>query len=187
MQEEDTQEKPVETSEDERLENASVNEVEELKNTIKECQEKYLRVLADSENSRKRMQKERQEMTKYAVENVLIEFLHPLDSFEKALEFAESMSDEVKNWAIGFEMLLNQFKQVLSNHGVEAYHSMGKPFDPHLHEAVEMVESSEYPPGIVVEECIRGYKVGDKPIRVARVKVAKAPEESQKENTNEGQ
>lgn len=157
-----------------------------LQQELKECQDKYLLMLAESENARKRMQKERQEMTKFAVENILVEFLHPLDSFEKALGFAETMSAEVKNWAIGFEMLLNQFKHVLSQHGVQEYHSVGKPFDPHLHEAVEMVASTEYPPGVVIEEFVRGYKIGTKPIRVARVKVAKAPEEIKNENTEEG-
>ena len=73
-------------------------------------------------------------------------------------------------------MLLNQFKQVLNQHGVHEYHSVGKPFDPHLHEAVEMVPTSEYPPGVVIEECVRGYTIGTKPIRVARVKVAQAPD-----------
>ena len=158
-----------------------------LQDELKECQEKYLRMLAEAENARKRMQKERQEMTQYAVENVLAEFLHPIDSFEKALQFAESMSPEVKNWAVGFEMLLSQFKQVLSQQGVHEYHSVGKPFDPHLHEALEMVATTEYPPGIVVEEFVRGYKMGEKPIRVARVKVAKAPEEKKIEPTDQGQ
>lgn len=152
-------------------------EIEQLKESLKEYQDKYLRSLADSENARKRMQKERQEMTKYAVEGILAEFLHPLDNLEKALRFAESMSDEVRNWATGFEMLLNQFKQILSNHGVEEYHSIGKRFDPHLHEAVEMIETTEYEPGVIVEEFVRGYRIGDRPIRVARVKIAKAPEQ----------
>ena len=174
-EEEETQEEiSIETEE-------STNELETLQANLKEFQEKYLRVLAESENARKRMQKERQEMTKYAIENVLVEFLHPLDSLEKALQFAESMSEEVKNWAVGFEMLLNQFKQILTNHGVEEYHSVGKPFDPHIHDAVEMVESSEYAPGVVVEECLRGYKMGDRPIRVARVKVAKKVETNEEE------
>lgn len=163
------------------------DELSALKESLKECQDKYVRVLADSENVRKRMQKERQELTKYAVENILCELLHPLDSFEKALLFAKSMSDEVKNWAIGFEMILSQFKQVLSNYGVEEYHSVGKPFDPHLHEAVEMIETTEYEPGIVVEEFVRGYKIGDRPIRPARVKVAKAPEIKITQNNEEGQ
>ncbi len=165
------------------------SELETVQQELKSCQEKYLLMLAESENVRKRMQKERQDLIKHSVENVLIEFLHPIDSFEKALQFAESMSDEVKNWAVGFEMLMNQFKQVLNQHGVHEYHSIGKPFDPHLHEAVEMVESTEYPPGVVIEEFVRGYKVGDRPIRVARVKVTKksTPEEVNNENIEEGQ
>jgi molecular chaperone GrpE len=154
---------------------------EELQKELDACQDKYLRLLAESENSRKRMQKERHELTQYAVENVLVEFLHPLDNFQNALKFAESMSDEVKNWAIGFEMILSQLKQVLASHGVEEYSSMGQPFDPHFHEAVEMIESPEHKPGVVVAETIRGYKVGDRPIRVAKVKVSKSPEESPKE------
>lgn len=143
---------------------------------LAECQEKYLRLLAESENARKRMQKERQDLTQYAVENVLCELLNPLDQFESALKFAESMNDEVKNWAVGFEMILQQLRDVLSNHGVAPYEVMGKPFDPHWHEAMEMVETEEYEPGIVVEQCLRGYKVGDRPIRVAKVKVSKAIE-----------
>lgn len=153
------------------------DELAKLQQELKECQQKYLLVLAESENARKRMQKERQELTRHAMEGILVEFLHPLDSFEKALQFAESMSPEVKNWAIGFEMLLNQFKQILSGQGVQEYHSVGKPFDPHYHEAVEMVVSDEYPAGVVIEEFVRGYKIGDRPIRVARVKVTKAPQE----------
>lgn len=169
---------PEEEQEIKKEEEPEKNE-SSLKGELEELQDKYLRVLAESENARKRMQKERQDMTKYAVENVLVEFLHPLDNLEKALQFAETMSDEIKTWAIGFEMLLNQFKQILSNHGLEAYHSIGKHFDPHFHEAVETIETDEYEPGVVVEEFVRGYKIGDRPLRVARVKVAKAPEKKQ--------
>ncbi|NGX62099.1 MAG: Protein GrpE [Chlamydiae bacterium] len=168
-----------------QTEQGPMEDIEALRKSIDEWEDKYLRVLADSENARKRMQKERQEMTQYAVENVLAELLHPLDSFEKALQFAESMSGEVKNWAVGFEMILAQLKQVLQNHGAEEYHSIGKSFDPHLHEAMEMVETTEYEPGIIVEEFIRGYKIGERPIRVARVKVAKAPEKNHQEKPTE--
>lgn len=153
-----------------------------IEKELKECQEKYLRLLAESENARKRMQKERQETTRYAVENVIAEFLHPLDSFEKALKFAESGSEDVKNWAIGFEMILEQFKQVLSHHGVTTYDSLGKPFDPHFHEAVEVVETSDHPPETVVQEFLRGYRIGDRIIRHARVKVAKQPQKPEESN-----
>lgn len=162
---------------EEKKEEESITMLTLLQQNLKECEEKYVRMLAESENTRKRMQKERQEVMQYAVENVLTEFLHPIDSLEKALQFAEAMSEEVRSWAIGFEMLLNQFKQILLQHGVQEYHSIGKPFDPHLHEAVEMVETTEYAPGIIVEEFVRGYKIGDRPIRVARVKVAKKSEQ----------
>lgn len=142
--------------------------------SLRECQDKYLRLLAESENARKRMQKERQELTKYAVENVIAEFLNPLDSFEKALTFAESGSEEVKRWAVGFEMILAQFKQVLANHGVEEFESLNKHFDPHMHEALEVVETNDYPAGTIVHEFAKGYKIGDRVVRVARVKVAKS-------------
>lgn len=174
-----------ETANEEAVNEPFKEEVPNLEKQLADCQDKYLRLLAESENTRKRMQKERQELTKYAVENVLVDFLHPLDNFQNALKFAESMSDEVKNWAIGFEMILGQIKQVLSSHGVEEYTTVGKTFDPHLHEAVEMIETHEHPPGIIVEETLRGYKIGDRPIRVAKVKVSKAPETQDQENKEE--
>lgn len=157
---------------------------ESLEKSLQEYQEKYMRLLAESENARKRMQKERHDLTKFAVENVLSEFLHPLDSFEKALKFAENMSEEVRNWAIGFEMILGQFKQILTDHGAVEYDSIGKHFDPHFHEAVEVVETDEYPPGIIIAEFVRGYRSQDRPIRVARVKVAKKPPSPKEEDKN---
>lgn len=140
---------------------------------LEEARDKQLRLLAETENIRKRMTKERQELTKHAVAGVICEFLHPIDHLENALKFAGQMSNEVKNWAIGFEMLLNQFKQVLSVHHVVAFESKGKMYDPHYHEAVEVVESSEWPAGTIVEEFIKGYTMDGKTIRHARVKVAK--------------
>ena len=157
----------------------------QLQEQLSACEDKYVRLLAESENSRKRMQKERQELTQYAIENALSEILHPLDSFQQALAFAEAGSEEVKNWAVGFEMIVGQFKQVLSNHGVEAYTSIGNHFDPHFHEAVEMIETDEHEPGIIVEECVTGYKKGDRAIRVARVKVAKAKDQEEGEKEDE--
>lgn len=152
---------------------------EELKTLQKEMieyKDKYLRLLADSENARKRLQKERQEITRYAVEGLVADFLRPIDNFENALRFAQEMSDEVKNWAYGFQMILSQFKDVLSQNGIAAIDSLGKPFNPHDHEAIEMVETTEQRPGTIIEECVRGYKMGDRTVRAARVKVAKAKE-----------
>lgn len=151
-------------------------ELKVLQKEMLEYKDKYLRLLADAENSRKRLQKERQEISRYAIENLIVDFLRPLDNLENALRFAQEMSDEVRNWAFGFQMILTQFKDVLAQHGVIPFDSVGKPFNPHEHEAVEMVESTTQPAGIVIEENVRGYRMGDRTIRAARVKVAKAPE-----------
>lgn len=155
---------------------AKVDEIERLRLEARENKEKYLHALAEGENSRKRLQKERQEMMQHAIQNVIVEFINPIDQLENALKFAEQASPEVKNWVIGFNMILEQFKEVLTHHGVSPFASEGHPFDPHFHEAIEVVESEEHPPGTVVKEHLRGYKTsGGKVIRPARVHVSKAP------------
>lgn len=188
---------PGDQEEESAFESAPVNpkqilvtdeELRMLQKEIVEYKDKYLRLLADAENARKRLQKERQEMTRYAVESIIVDFLRPLDNLENALRFSQEMSDEVKNWAFGFQMILAQFKDVLAQKGITTIDSIGIPFNPHDHEAVEMIESSTQPPNTIIEECVRGYKMGDRTIRAARVKVAKAKEKSvptQEQNPNE--
>lgn len=150
------------------------SELQKAKEEAAEYKDKYLRLLAENENTRKRMQKERQEMTQFAVQNLIVDFLNPIDHMQNALRFSDQMSGEVKHWALGFNMILTQFMDVLTNNGVIAVDSVGKPFDPHFHEAVEVAETSDVPPGTIVEEFVRGYRMGDKSIRPARVKVSKA-------------
>lgn len=161
-------------------------ELEHLKKELAECKDKYLRVLAESENARKRLQKEKQEMIQYARQNVIVDFLNPIDHMENALKFTQQMSDEVKHWALGFQMILSQFKDVLTNNGVTPFQSEGRHFDPHRHEAVETVETAEVPPGTVVEESLRGYIMGDKVVRPARVKVSKTPTKKAEVNEEAG-
>lgn len=151
-------------------------ELAKLQQEAIEYKDKYLRSLAEMDNVRKRMQKERQELVQQAAGNIVVEFLNPIDHMENALKFTQQMSPEVKHWAVGFQMILNQFKDVLTGHGVLAFTSEGTPFDPHRHEAIEVLETYDYPPDTVVEEHLRGYKMGEKVIRPARVKVSKAPE-----------
>jgi len=150
-------------------------ELEQLRKELAENKDKYLRSLAEAENARKRLQKEKQEMIQYAQQNIIVDFLNPIDHLENALKFANQMSDDVKHWAIGFQMILNQFKDVLTNNGVKSFPSEGKIFDPHLHEAVESIATNDFTSGTIVEESLRGYTMGEKTIRPARVKVAKAP------------
>lgn len=158
----------------------------QLQEQVADYRDKYLRGLADSENLRKRLQKERQELVQYAVQGAIIDFLAPIDHLENALKFADQASPEVKHWAVGFQMILGQFKDALTNNGVIRFDSVGEQFDPHFHEAVEMVTTQEYPSGTVIEESQCGYKMGDKTLRPARVKVAKnAPVEESNESSTE--
>lgn len=156
-------------------------ELRGLQREILDYKDKYLRLLADAENSRKRLQKEKQEIARYALEHLIVDILRPLDNLENALRFAQEMSDEVKNWAFGFQMISSQFKDILSQNGVTSFDSIGKPFNPHDHEAIEMIESTDHPAGMIIEEHVRGYKMGERTIRAARVKVAKTPENQTKE------
>lgn len=150
-------------------------ELDQLRKESNEFKDKYQRSLAESENARKRLQKERQEMVQYAIQNVITDFINPIDHLENALKFANQASDDVKHWALGFQMILNQFKDALTSNGVVAFESEGTHFDPLRHEAVEMITTNDYPPGTIVTESLRGYKMGDRTIRPAKVTVAKAP------------
>ncbi|HRW58883.1 MAG TPA: nucleotide exchange factor GrpE [Chlamydiales bacterium] len=147
---------------------------------------KYLRLLADSENSRKRMQKDKEDTLQFAVENTISEFLPAIDTLENALKYAKNSSPEVQQWATGFQMILTQFQDVLHTHGIVAFHSEGNLFDPHFHEAMEIIETQDHPDGTILEELAKGYKTKNRTIRPARVKVAKkpfkAPEEEPTEN-----
>ncbi len=145
-----------------------------LEEELAEYKDKYLRALAEMENTRKRMHKEKQEMTRFAVDNVLAELLSPIDNLENALNFTETMSEDVRKWAIGFQMILGQFKEVLHNHGVTSYVSEGQFFDPHLHHAIEIEETDEHKEGLILKEFVKGYRHKDHTIRPARVKVAQS-------------
>ena len=160
----------------------------EEKPSSEDWKAKYFLALAEQENMRKRMQKEKQDTLRFCYESCISEFLAPLDNLENALQFTEQASSEVKNWAMGFQMILTQFKEILHNHGVVAFHSEGNTFDPHYHEAVEIVETSNHEEGTILKEFTKGYKSASRTIRPARVKVAKRPKsETSSEKTEEAE
>ncbi len=185
MEEENVDKKSSE--EEEKIEKIEKIPTESPEEEVEDFKNKYLRLLAELENTRKRMQKENQQTIRFAVENAIGEFIPIIDSFEKALKCAETMSDEVKNWASGFQMFLSQFKEVLHNHGIIAFHSKGNTFDPHYHEAVETIETNEHPEGIILEEFSKGYKSAFRTIRPSRVKVTKAQMPLEEEKVTKGE
>lgn len=154
---------------------------ERLQKELAEYKDKYVRALADLENTKRRMQTEKQEMIAFAVKDMLAEFLNPLDQFENALAFTDNLSEELQNWAQGFKMILTQFKEVLADQGIRVFDSVGQPFNPHFHEAVDTEETNEVPENTILKERTKGYKQGDKVIRHAHVIVAKKPAEKLEE------
>lgn len=150
---------------------------ERVAGELKEFKDKYYRAIAEMDNMRKRLQNEKQDMISFAIENLITEFLSPLDNLENALGFTNQMSEETLLWSQGFQMILTQFRDVLSNHGISTYHSTGKKFDPHLHEAVEMEETNDAEEGTIIKELAKGYKLNNRIIRAARVVVAKKAED----------
>jgi molecular chaperone GrpE len=172
-------EQTTSSSEQEEIHTEQAPQASEAPTQEDNYKDKYLMLLADMENMRKRMTREKLESVKYSLDNIVCDFLIPLDNLENALKYTrgESVSAELKNWAMGFEMILNQFKEALSQHGVNAFDSLNMPFDPQKHQALEMVES-EGPADVVIEECVKGYKREERIIRPARVKVSKQSKET---------
>jgi molecular chaperone GrpE len=162
-------------------ENNPALEAEDYKN-------KYISLLAEMENMRKRLQKEKLEAIRFSVEKALISLLPPIDHLEQALRFAQNMPNEVKNWALGFQMIVTQFKDLLAEQGIISFSSEGSPFDPNKHQAVEIEETDQYPEGVVIQEFTKGYRSAERTLRPARVKISKSlkpVEEKTYESTEE--
>jgi molecular chaperone GrpE len=154
---------------------SKTDKYEELKIQMEDYKNKYFRTLAEIENSRKRLQKEKEETMSFIVDKTISEFLSVIDNMENALNYSKDASEEVKNWIVGFQMILNQFKDILQAHGISPFNSVGCMLDPNYHEAVEVIETQTEPEGKILEEVIRGYKSNFRVLRPAHVKVAKKP------------
>ena len=170
-----TEEAPKENKKKAEQVSIDSDELEQLNEELASWKSKYFLALAETENSRKRQQKERKEMTRYALENVITDILKPLDDLKMALKFTSNASEDVQNWALGFNMIAQQFADVLAANDIKEFSALGEHFDPYLHEAVEAIEDTSQPAGKIIEELCCGYKAGDRIIRVARVKVIKHP------------
>ena len=153
------------------------SELVTAQNEAKEFKDKYLRALAEIENSRKRLMREKLESQSLAVQGVIVDFLEPLEHLEQALQHASNAVGDVKVWAEGFRMILQQFVQMLESYDVRAFTSLGSLFDPNLHEAIEVEERKDIPEGTIIFEFKKGYKMGSKILRPAKVRVAQLPKE----------
>lgn len=128
---------------------------------------------ADFDNYRKRSRRDIADAERRVQEELLTKLLPSFDNLERAASHAESAAD-VKALAEGLKMVMRQFTDTLSNLGIERLESVGKPFDPAEHEAVQHVQSNEVPPGAVVQELQAGYRWQGRLLRPALVVVSKA-------------
>ncbi|GAB4171295.1 MAG: hypothetical protein Tsb0017_03300 [Geothermobacteraceae bacterium] len=136
----------------------------------------YLRSQADLENYRKRVQREKQEMARFANEGLLRELLPVIDNLQRAVDHAREQQNDAGALIEGVEMTLGQFASTLEKFGVTPVEAAGKPFDPALHEAMGQMVSEDMPPNHVVQELQKGYRLHDRLLRPALVMVSKAPE-----------
>ena len=139
---------------------------------IAELKDKYLRTLADTENARKRVRQQSEESVRIQREAILRDLLPIIDNLERALAASREGTD-AKTIVDGVEMTVRALIDFLRAQGVTPVQSVGQAFDPNRHEAVDHVASQTHPPNTVVDEFHRGYLIGDRVLRPARVSVAK--------------
>jgi molecular chaperone GrpE len=133
----------------------------------------WLRTAADFDNFRKRSRKEMDDARRGGREDLLRAVLPVFDNLERAIQSAQRSSD-VKAMADGLSMVQRQFVEALSREGIARVPTVGQPFDPSVHEAIQQVETSDHAPGTVLAEVQPGYMQGDRLMRAAMVVVAKA-------------
>jgi len=153
-----------------RAETTASSEAEALRMERDNLLDRLARMQAEFENARKRAAREQQEYRDYAVVDSLRALLPILDSFDRALRAEHPNAGEFRS---GIELIHKQLQDALAKQGLRRIPAQGEPFDPHLHEAIEMVDTSEVPDHQVLEELQTGYKLKDRLIRPAMVRVAR--------------
>ena len=155
---------------------AGAGNIEELKKSLEEANDKYIRLYADFENYRKVTARNKEELLKYANEDLMTDILTVIDHLELALQHS-SGSETSNSLAEGVELTLKELKSVLEKHGLITIDALGKPFDPSVHHAMSRIESEDADENTVVKEFRKGYMLRDRVLRAALVGVAKKPDQ----------
>lgn len=144
------------------------SELDQVKSERDQLLDRLARLQAEFENSRRREAKERQDVRDYTVQSAVDPFLGVMDNFQLAMK-AEGSAQQLR---AGVELILKQMEEALKGLNVQPVESVGAQFDPRVHEALGSIETAEIPDHQVVEEIRRGYKLRDKLLRPALVKIA---------------
>lgn len=171
----DAQTRPEATDANEGASADLLAKLDETTAEVQKWRQAYLRSQADLENFRKRAARERDELRRYAVGELIEELLPPLDNMQLGLTAARDHHPEAKQLIDGLEMVLGQLRNVLNDRGVQPVEPVGDPFDPNLHEAVAHEHHDEVPEHHVVAVQRTGYQLGDRLLRPASVVVSKGP------------
>ena len=148
---------------------ADSSEIQKLRSERDTLLDRLARSQAEFENARKRAAKEQQEFRDFATADAIKTLLPAIDSFERALNAPSSQPNEFRN---GVELIYKQLQDALAKLGVRPVPAKGERFDPHVHEAIEMVETSDVPDHQVIDELQKGYKLKERLLRPAMVRVA---------------
>ncbi|GAB4412673.1 MAG: nucleotide exchange factor GrpE [Thermodesulfovibrionales bacterium] len=150
---------------------------------LAELKDRYLRLYAEFENYRKRVQKEKEDLIRYGNESLLYELLIVLDNLEMALKHStDNLSEGLVK---GVEITLREMQKVTEKFGLTQIEALGKSFDPSLHHAMSQVERADVEDKTVIEEFRKGYMLGDKVLRPSLVAVSKKPSETEAEINKE--
>ena len=132
--------------------------------------DKYIRQVAEMDNFRKRQERMREDRVKHYKKELLEKVVSVMDNLERAISYQDAMNRE--GLQQGLRMVQWQMNEILRTEGLTAVPTVGQRFDPHIHEAVETVEDTDQPEGMIVEEIQKGYMLGEDMLRPARVKVS---------------
>ena len=158
------------------------NQLRQEAEKSKEYSDSVLRLRADFDNSRKRLEREKQEFLRFANEGLIADLLNVVDDLERTIQLAEGGHEDFSAFLKGIEMILAHLYDLLKKNGLSPIEAKGKIFDPVYHEALLKVETDEFDENTVVEELQKGYLLNDRVIRTAKVKVSKRP--SSKDDLN---
>uniref|UniRef100_B8HLD4 Protein GrpE n=1 Tax=Cyanothece sp. (strain PCC 7425 / ATCC 29141) TaxID=395961 RepID=B8HLD4_CYAP4 len=182
-----TEEVPGEGAEAEAILAQLAEKVESLQMQLDERTNQYKRLVADFDNFRKRTEKEKEDLDNQVKRKTLSELLPVVDSFDLARTQIKPQTEAETSIHKSYQGVYKQLVDCLKRIGVAPMRPEGKPFDPTMHEAVLREPTDEYPEGTVLEELKRGYLLGDRVLRYAMVKVAAAPEGTDKENESQAE
>lgn len=149
---------------------AAKERIAELESKLEEAENRIFRLQADFENSRRRARLDLEASEKYRAKSLISDLLPAIDNFERALQM-ETDNEQAKSILQGMEMVYRSLLEAIKKEGAEQIEAVGKEFDPHMHQAVMQVDDENFDSNIVVEEFQKGYKLKDRVIRPAMVKV----------------